>query len=265
MSSTVRSADGTTIAYDQIGSGPALILIDAAAHYRGFSSFTGLVDRLAEHFSVFHFDRRGRGKSTDTPPYAVQREIEDIAALIERAGGSAYLYGFSSGALLALQVAAAGLTVPKLAVLEPPIEPEEDRAAQQAFTAELIETLNARGADAAVEFNLTGIGVPEEMINDMRRTPSWAAMVAVAPTLVYDCRISEASTFDLLATVRVPALVLSSTGSTEDLAQMAAVVADALPIATLRRLPGEWHGVPDDVLAPALTEWFVGPAASANR
>lgn len=257
MSSSVISPDGTTIAYDEVGSGPALILVDAAGHYRGFSSFAGLVDRLADDFTVFHVDRRGRGESTDTQPYAVQREIDDIAALIDRAGGSAYLYGFSSGALLALHAASAGLSIPKLAVLEPPIDPDEDRAARQAFTPELVDTLTTQGADAAVGFYLTGIGVPEEMITGMRGTPTWSAMASVAPTLVHDCRISEAMTFDVLGTVRVPTLVLSSTGSTDDLAQMAATVAAALPDATHRRLPGEWHGVGDEVLAPALVEWFL--------
>ena len=99
----------------------------------------------------------------------------------------------------------------------------------------------------------------------MRGTPSWTAMASVAPTLVHDCRVSEAMTFDLLDTVRVPTLVLSSTGSTDDLAEMAATVADALPSATHRRLPGEWHGVADDVLAPALTEWFLTSPVSARR
>lgn len=265
MSRSVISADGTTIAYDEVGSGPRLILVDAAGHYRGFSSFAGLVDRLANDFTVLHVDRRGRGESTDTEPYAVQHEIDDIAALIDRAGGSAYLYGFSSGALLALHAASAGLSIPKLAILEPPIEPDEDRTAQQAFTAELIRTLDIHGADAAVESYLTGIGVPEEMVTGMRGTPSWTAMASVAPTLVHDCRVSEAMTFDLLDTVRVPTLVLSSTGSTDDLAEMAATVADALPSATHRRLPGEWHGVADDVLAPALTEWFLTSPVSARR
>jgi pimeloyl-ACP methyl ester carboxylesterase len=108
--------------------------VDAAGHYRQLSSFGGLIGLLTDHFTVYHYDRRGRGASLDTAPYAVEREVDDVAALIDRAGGSAFVYGFSSGGLLGLHVAANGLAIPKLAVLEPPIDMDEDRSAQRAFT-----------------------------------------------------------------------------------------------------------------------------------
>jgi pimeloyl-ACP methyl ester carboxylesterase len=186
----------------------------------------------------------------------VRREVEDLAALIERAGGEASLYGYSSGGLLALHAAAGGLPVRKLALLEPPIERDEDRAAQRAFTADLAALLEA-GRDAdAVEYYLTGIGVPAEILAGMRGTPAWAAMEAVAPTLRYDSLLSEATSFPLLARVTVPTLVLDSEGSGEDLTGMAATVASGLPHATQRSLAGEWHGIPDDVLAPVLLDFF---------
>lgn len=254
----VRSQDGTRIAFERVGSGPALILVDAAGHYRGLSSFTGLIGLLAADFTVYHYDRRGRGASTDTSPYAPGREVEDLAALIDEAGGSAFLYGYSSGGLVALHAAAGGLPIPRLAVLEPPIEPEEDLPTQAAFTAELRELIAAGRRTDAVERFMTGIGVPDEVLAQMRTTPAWSAMESVAHTLLYDCAIGEATSPRLLASVAVPTLVLDSEGSTDDLTGMAASTARLLPYGSHRSLPGEWHGVPDDVVAPVLREFFRG-------
>ena len=252
----VRSHDGTTIEFERSGIGPALILVDAAGHYRELSSFRGLIHLLAADFTVYHYDRRGRGGSTDTAPYAVEREVDDLAALIDDAGGSAFLYAFSSGGLVALHAAASGLAIPRLALLEPPIATEEERAAQAAFTAELTELVAAGRRDAAVEHFLASIGVPAEVMAEMRETPSWSAMEAVAHTLVYDSLVSEATSSQLLAAVTVPTLVLDSEGSSDDLTGMAATVAGAMPNGSHRSLAGEWHGVADDVLAPVLTEFF---------
>ncbi len=255
---TVASADGTVIAFETSGSGPALVLIDAAGHHRGFSSFDGLIPRLATDFTVYHFDRRGRGGSGDTPPYAPQREIEDLAALLAVAGGSGFVYGFSSGGLLALHAAAAGVPIERMALLEPPIDAGEDEAGQAAFTAGLMELIDAGHAAGAVDYYLSGIGVPAEIVDGMRGTDAWSALVAVAPTLVYDSLISTATTGRLLAAVRTPTLLLDSAGSSADLTGMVAAAAELLPGATHRSLPGEWHGVPDDVLAPALAAYFLG-------
>jgi pimeloyl-ACP methyl ester carboxylesterase len=145
----VTSKDGTSIAYQRAGTGPALILIDAAGHYRELSSFGGLIGLLAADFTVYRYDRRGRGDSTDVAPYAVEREVDDVAALIDEAGGSACLYAFSSGGLVALQAAASELTIPRMVLLEPPIAHDEDRAAQKAFTAELAELVATGRRDAA--------------------------------------------------------------------------------------------------------------------
>src|SRR3712207_7114438 len=122
---SVRSADGTTIAFEHAGSGPPLVLVDAAGHFRRLSSFSGLIGPLARDFTVVHYDRRGRGASGNTPPYAVEREVEDLAAIVEDVGGTACLYGFSSGGLVALQAAAHGLPIPAMVLLEPPVGTSE--------------------------------------------------------------------------------------------------------------------------------------------
>ncbi len=253
---SVRSLDGSTIEFERTGTGPGLILVDAAGHYRGLSSFGGLIDLLAPAFTVYQYDRRGRGGSTDTVPYAVEREVDDLAALIDDAGGSAFLYGFSSGGLVALHAAAGGLAIPRMALLEPPVAFDEDRSSQAAFTAALAQRLSVGQRGATVEFFLTSVGVPTDMIAGMRGSPSWSAMEAVAHTLVYDSMISEATCGRLLASVTVPTLVLESAGSSDDLTGMAATVARELPHGSHRSLAGAWHGVPDDVLAPVLTEFF---------
>jgi pimeloyl-ACP methyl ester carboxylesterase len=258
QSGVVRSSDGTVIAYDRAGSGPAVILVDAAGHFRQFSSFDRLVDLLVADFTVLTYDRRGRGASTDTAPYAVEREVDDLAALIHALDGSAFVYAFSSGGLLGLHAASIGLPIPRMALLEPPIEQGEHRAAQRAFTAGLSALVDANRADEAVEYYLAGIGVPGEILAGMRDTAAWSSMTSVAATLVYDCRISEATSFDLLATVPTRTLVLDSMGSSDDLAGMAAAVAAALPRGESRSLPGEWHGVDDVTLASVLREFFLG-------
>lgn len=253
---TVTSADGTAIAYERMGAGPPLILVDCAGHYRALSSFGGLAGRLAHRFTVYQYDRRGRGDSGDTPPYSVDREVEDLAALVDVAGGSARLYGYSSGALLALHAAASGLAIASMALLEPPIDTSGEPGAQAAFIAELRRRVAAGPAGDAVGYFLTSAGVPDEIVTDMRGGDTWSAMGPIAHTLVYDSVISEATTRELLASVTVPTLVLDSQGSSDDLTGMAATVAGWLPHSSHRSLAGAWHGVPDDVLAPVLADYF---------
>jgi pimeloyl-ACP methyl ester carboxylesterase len=255
MANKVTSSDGTTIAFERSGAGPALIAVDPAGSYRDFRPLRPPVELLAAHFTVYLYDRRGRGASTDTLPYAVEREVEDLAALIAEAGGSAFVYAMSSGSLLALHAAASGLAIPKLALFEPPIEPNETPADETAFTAELAGLVAAGRRRDAVEFFNRGIGVPEEVMAQM--TPSvWAALEAVAHTLVYDCVLSDAMSLQRVRSVTVPTLVIDSQGSGADLGGRAATVAQALPDSTHRSLAGAWHGVPDEALAPVLTEFF---------
>jgi pimeloyl-ACP methyl ester carboxylesterase len=254
---TVRSADDTLIAYEQQGSGPPLILVEAAGHFRAFSSFDGLAPLLAAHFTVVRYDRRGRGDSADTRPYAPAREVDDLAALIAAVGGEARLYGFSSGALLALHAAARGLAIPRMTLLEPPL-PDDAAPRPSPLTTTLAELLaDGRRADAVDAFH-AAIGVPAEVIAEMRSSAAWAYLVSAAPTLVYDCMLSDATTSSLLASVTIPTLVLDSAGSSDDLTGWAASVARQLPDGSHRSLPGEWHGVADDVLAPVLVDFLRG-------
>jgi pimeloyl-ACP methyl ester carboxylesterase len=253
--SRVTSSDGTSIAFERTGTGPALVAVDAAGSYRDFRPFPPPVEQLAPHFTVYVYDRRGRGASTDTPPYAIEREVDDLAALIAEAGGSAFVYGFSSGGLLALHAAASGLAIPKLALFEPPVEPNEAPSGETDFTSELVELVAAGRRRDAVEFFHRGIGVPEEIMAQMT-PPVWAALEAVAHTLVYDCRLSDAMSLQLIRSVTAPTLVLDSQGSGAELTGMAATLAKALPNGAHRSLAGEWHGAPGEDLAAALTEFF---------
>lgn len=249
MQTVAMSADGTHIAYEQQGCGPTLILIDAAGHFRANSPLGELAALLAENFTVVRYDRRGRGASTDTLPYTPGREVEDLATLIDAVGGPTTLYGYSSGCLVALHAAAAGLPVRRLALLEPPIDPTRDDPEQGAFTARL---RSLAGVDA-VEFFMASIGVPEAVLAGMRDTPYWSAMVSVAATLAYDSMLSETIDTDLLRRVTAPTLVLHSEGSTTDLTHMATVATELLPQAVHRSLPGQWHTVPASTLAPVLS------------
>lgn len=253
---TVTSRDGTSIAFERCGSGPALVLVDPAGGYRGFDNIRGLGALLAERFTVYTYDRRGRGESTDTLPYAVEREIEDLAALIDQAGGHAFVYAFSSGGLLALQAAAAGLDIDKLVLMEPPIGTDDERTDDDAFTVEIAELVaGGRCHDAGTRF-LAGIGVPLDVIAQME--PLRPAFDAVAHTLVYDCMIAQATGVTVLSSVSTPTLILDSEGSTDAITGMAANAAQALPNATHRSLPGQWHGLPDTDLAPVVAEYLTG-------
>jgi pimeloyl-ACP methyl ester carboxylesterase len=252
----VTSKDGTTIAFERTGSGPALIAVDPAGSYRDFRPQRPPVELLARHFTVYTYDRRGRGLSTDTPPYAVEREVEDLAALVAEAGGSAFVYAMSSGGLLALHAAAAGLAIPKLALFEPPIEAGETPGGESAFTTELAGLVAAGRRRDAVAFFHEG-SVPEEVMAQM--TPAvWSALEAVAHTLVYDCVISDAMSLQLLRSVTTPTLVIDSQASSGDLTGSAETIAAALPNGSRRSLPGEWHGVAGEALAPVLTGFFRG-------
>lgn len=257
-SQSVRSADGTRIAFDRVGDGPSLILVEAALRYRDHSSFGGLVPLLAREFTVHAYDRRGRGESMDTKPYSPDREVEDLEALIAEAGGSAHLYGYSSGALLAMRAAAHGLPICRLALLEPPLQDDGPGPPESDLTTELAELVGAGRNGDAVEHFHRSIGVPAEFVGSMRSTPEWAKMESVAHTLVYDCTISDTTTSTLLRSVAVPTLVLDSEGSSDNLTGWAATVVGQLPSGSHRSLAGEWHSVPDEVLAPVLLEFFQG-------
>jgi pimeloyl-ACP methyl ester carboxylesterase len=255
----VTSRDGTAIALDQLGLGPPVILVSGASTARSIHS--QLAELLAADFTVFNYDRRGRGDSDDTPPYAIQREIEDLDAVITEAGGTAMVFGNSSGAVLALHAAAAGLPITKLALWEPPfmLDPDAPRR-QQEYVAELTSLLDAgRRGDAMALFMKT-VGLPEEMITGMRQAPMWSGMEAIAPTLRYDAIIMGASTVptDLVASVTAPTLVLDGSETGAWAADSAQALTAALPNPQSRTLTGQDHAVAWDVLALVLKEFFTG-------
>lgn len=257
---TVTSADGTTIAFDRYGDGPALILVGGAFQHRAFGPEAVLARLLSAEHGVVQYDRRGRGDSTDTPPYAVEREVEDIAALIEASGGRAGLFGMSSGAVLALEAAANGLPVDKLAMYEPPFSFEQAAGVgANATYAEELRSLLAEGrrGDAAAHA-MRYFGAPPEMIDGIRQAPVWPLFEAVAPTLLYDATIMGDASIptERAASVAVPALVLAGGASPDWMRDAAAAMADALPGGRLRTLEGQTHEVDPEVLAPVLLEFF---------
>lgn len=263
----VRSADGTSIAFERRGDGdPVVVLVEPPLHHRAFSAFGGLVPLLAKALTVITYDRRGRGHSGDTPPYHPDREIEDLHAVIRAAGGVAGIYGYSAGALLALRTAgspAAGATVVGLVLLEPPVHDDSDPRPDP-LTVEITELVATDRAAAVRRFH-QAIGVPEEYLDEMASSPSWDRMIETAHTLVYDCTISDSTDSGVLARVVAPSLVLDSEGSTNDLTGWAATVADQLPNATSRSLQGEWHTVPDDLLAPVIIDHLRAAAGLHRR
>lgn len=256
---TVTSADGTTIAYEYSGSGPALILVDGAMCYRAAGPMRPLAAQLQDTFTVYTYDRRGRGESSDTKPYAVAREVEDLQALIAQAGGESYVYGISSGAALALATAAAGPGITKLALYEPPFMAEIEAGTRiTEYTERLRELLDAGRNGDAVALFMTNVGIPEQVTAGMRAQPGWAMLEAIAPTLAYDDEVLAGGSVprELASTVAVPALVLAGGGSPQGLQQAAKTTADALPTAEHRTLDGQTHDVAPGALAPVLVKFF---------
>lgn len=261
---TVTSRDGTRIAFDQAGHGPAIIFVDGALADR--SAAAPVAALLAPHFTVINYDRRGRGDSGDTPPYAVEREIEDIQALIQHAGGSAHLVGGSSGAVLALRAAGSGLQVNKLAMYEPPFSVDKMRPPVPAdYTAHLkaLAAANQRG-DAVEYFLIQAVLVPPEMVAQMRHAPMWSGMEAVAPTLWYDGAVMGDTMYgspqplQQFSSVQVPTLVMDGGASPDWIRHAAQALAAVLPHAQYRTLAGQTHAVDPQVLAAAVEQFFQG-------
>jgi len=257
---TVQSADGTTIAFDKSGNGQALILVDGALEHRSMpSEMTQLAAHLSQHFTVIRYDRRGRGDSTDTQPFAVEREIEDIEALIDEEGGSAFLFGISSGAALAMEAAIAlGDKVKKLAMYEAPYNSDEAaRRAWRDYRKILTELLAAgRPGDALGSFMML-VGVPADHLEGMRHHPMWPMWEAVAPTLAYDASVPT----EKAARVTVPALVMNGSASFPFMHPTALALAKAMPHAQQRTLEGQTHEVSTEVVGPVLVDFFTDKVA----
>jgi pimeloyl-ACP methyl ester carboxylesterase len=258
---TARSADGTSIAFTRAGSGRALIIVDGALCSRAFGPSAALAERLARHFTVYTYDRRGRGASGNTLPYSPAREVEDIAALIAHAGGSATLLGLSSGAALALEAAAAGLPIDRVIAYEPPYVDEAASgdglpsrgAAHEAHLARLIAEDNRGGA--VTYFMRDMVGAPA-FVPIMLRMMPWifGKLKAVAHTLPHDAAVMNGFTIprDRLASIGVPTLILHGSKTDARLKHAAEAAARVIPTATHRVLAGQTHNVKPDALVAAV-------------
>lgn len=264
---TLLSKDGTPIAYETSGTGPAVILVSGAMGTR--SSFSQLAQLLAPHFTAVAYDRRGRVDSGDTQPYAVEREIEDIEALIDRVaqttGGKAYLYGISSGGALALEAAAhLPNKVKKLAIYEVPFIVDDSHAPLPINYVPHLQQLIAEGkrGDAVAYFMTAAVGIPEEYVASMRSAPMWGGLEAVAHTIWYDGLImgdrmsGNPLPVDRWVTATMPTLVFTGEASDPFFENSAKELTSILPNAQRRTVPGQSHDIQNEVLAPILIDFF---------
>jgi pimeloyl-ACP methyl ester carboxylesterase len=255
---TTLSADGTKIAFDQTGQGPPVILVVGAFNDRATGA--PLAKALESRLTVLNYDRRGRGASGDTQPYAVEREVEDLEALIREAGGAAGVFGYSSGAILALEGAARGLNITKLALYDAPFlvgdhmpRPPRDIAAQ---LAKLVSS--DRRGDAVELFQTRLVGIPEAVVVQLRHAPFRPALEAIAHTLVYDAtvigdlRLPTAQ----LRSIKAPTLAVYGSESPALMGPAAKALAEALPDGHMRVLDGQSHDIAPMALAPVLLEFF---------
>jgi pimeloyl-ACP methyl ester carboxylesterase len=259
MTDYVTSVDGTRIAFDRFGQGPSVVVVSGMFCDR--QTTRKLAERLAQQFTVINYDRRGRGESGDTAPYAVEREVEDLGALIAGAGGTASVYGHSSGAGLALNAAASGLPITRLVLHEPPYGHDDEaskRSARELAENVRVAVAEDRRADA-IKLFLTASGMPPEMAEGASRDPK---MRAVAPTMPYDFEImgdtSRGGTIpeDLVRAISIPTLVIAGGASPDFFRDTAARIAEILPNAKYVMLEGQDHGAPADVVAPVVAEFF---------
>src|SRR5215204_4595685 len=257
----VSSPDGTPIAFDRLGDGQPVIVVGGAMCDRALTGPTA--KELAKRFTVINYDRRGRGDSGDTAPYAVERELEDLGALIAEAGGRASVYGHSSGAALALHAAVAGLPIAKLVLHEPAYVPDAEERRTSRKYAESIKVILSEGHRGdAVKLFFATVGMPQEMVDEMRQTPRWAELEAMAPTLAYDSEVmGDRSTggtvpTDLVGRVTTESLVLVGGASPAWMIDIGRQIADVLPNGRHRILVGQEHVVTPEVLVPVLAEFF---------
>ena len=248
------SKDGTRIAFERAGNGPALVLVSGAlSHRQGGKPLAG---KLVDHFTVYTYDRRGRGESGDTKPYAVDREIEDLEALIEQAGGKAYVYGVSSGGALALQAAGKlGPAVRKLAVYEPPYGQDPRAFAEQKDRIGQIVQTGKPGEAAAYFFS--AIGTPPHVLEDIKRSPDWESTKKMDFTLAYDYAVlGDGSVPDTVRRMSAPTLVIDGEKSMEFVHKAADRIAELVPDARRKTLEGQTHQAAPESVAPLLIEFF---------
>ena len=252
---TAASADGTLIAYDRYGDGPPIIT--AAGAFCARATTEPLARALAAQFTVLNYDRRGRGDSGDTAPYAVEREIDDLGALIGAAGGSAAVFGHSSGATLALKAAASGLPITHLVLYEPPFNPDDSFPRLPAGLAGELAGLVAAGrrGDAVELYQTRAVGLPEPVVAQLRNAPFRPGLEAIAHTLAYDAAVigDRSLPAAMLGTITIPALVITGEQSPPFLTSAAKAAAAALRAGQLAVLPGQTHDINPEATAPVIT------------
>jgi pimeloyl-ACP methyl ester carboxylesterase len=260
-----RSADGTLIAFDEIGHGPSLLLVDGALCHRALGPMKEIAELLKDRFTVYIYDRRGRGASGDTAPWALEREVEDIQALLREAGGSASVMGLSSGAALALEAARCGAPIRRLALFEAPfVVDEKYPPIGDDYLPALKALVAADQRSAAVKHFMRRVGVPRIMLGVMPLMPMWKKLKAVAPTLVYDISIVEPFQqarplpADRWNDMTVPTLVIDGGKSPAWMRSGMRALASTIPGARYETLPGQTHMVKAGVLAPVLAGFFAG-------
>ncbi|MEP6478050.1 MAG: alpha/beta hydrolase [Rhodoglobus sp.] len=258
---TVTSTDGTVIAYEKVGTGPALVLVDGALCSRDFGPCRSLANHLADHFTVYFYDRRGRGESGDVQPYSAEKEYQDLEAVIGAAGGDAYVTGFSSGAAIALQAAASGVAMRKLASYEAPyVGLNQVNGKDVDYLARLNELLAKGDRGGAVGFFMVKmVGGPFFLPLMMKLMPKvWKQLQAVAHTLPYDATVLGDFTVprSTLAKITVPTLVMGGSKAKPNMAAAVQGVADAVPGSVHHTLAGQTHQVADAAIAPELIEFF---------
>jgi len=256
---TVTSKDGTKIAYDKLGSGLPLILVDGALCSRDFGPMPKLAPIMAEHFTVYMYDRRGRNQSGDTPPYAPEREVEDLEAMINEAGGSAYVYGISSGAGLSIRAAAKGLNITRLALYEPPFEvPDEKKPAPKDVLQQLQKRVAENRRGDTVKYFMKLVGVPPFGIFMMTLFPIWKKLKAVAHTLPYDIQIMDGFKMpeECAKSIKIPTLVSAGTKTSESIKRSAKMLSELITGSKLKMLEGQTHNVSEKAMTPVLIEFF---------
>ncbi len=252
MTGTVTSEDGTEISWSSQGSGTPLVMVHAVATSRETTPQPALPGALAEHFTVFTYDRRGTGQSSANESYAVEREFDDLTAIIELAGEPADVYGFSSGATLAMLASMGGVPIRRLALLEPPLIPEPDP--DFAVRTEAQRLLDEDVADARHWFHRDFVGIPAEILAQF--PPPSAEDLHNTRTIVHELTFLPGTSPERFANVPVPTLLLASDHTAPELLETARQLEQAIPESTLRVLPGEWHGVDDDTLTLEITKFL---------
>ncbi|MGW6195495.1 alpha/beta fold hydrolase [Kribbella sp. NPDC055110] len=250
----VVSKDGTELAYDTYGSGPVLVLV--AGGFTDRSRYVEDAVALSAAFTVVNYDRRGRGDSGDTLPYAVEREWEDLDA-VRSATGARFACAYSSGSMVLLQAA---LPFEKQAVMEPPFRVDGAPPAPERYLERLQEFVAAGNPGGAAElFMVEAVGQPKEVVEQIRQTPMWAGLEAIAHTLVYDAlQLGDSAVpVELLASVDVPTLGLYSNASPEWLRRSVQETVAALPQGTVEGHDGTFHTLPPETLARVLSGYFL--------